>query len=86
MIEFHRILTVKVNHKLPGGKLKPYAVSQSEYLVVKLFVNVVGIMMAPNTFKMVTNRDELQGALDREKLQMVSTLSKLIKRLESSGS
>ena len=76
---------MKVNHKLPGGKLKTYAVSQSEYLVVKLFVNVVGILMASSTFKMVTNRDELQGALDREKLQMVSTLSKLIKRLESSG-
>lgn len=49
LIEFHRILTVKVNHKLPG-KLKTYAVSQSEYLVVKLFVNVVGILMAPSTF------------------------------------
>ena len=60
MIEFHRILTVKVNQKLPG-KLKTYAVSQSEYLVVKLFVNVVGILMAPSTFKMITNRDELQG-------------------------
>ena len=51
---------MKVNHKLPG-KLKTYAVSQSEYLVVKLFVNVVGILMAPRTFKMITNRDELQG-------------------------
>lgn len=80
LIEFHRLLTLRLDVML-NAKSKTYAIPTSEFQVIRLMVNVVGCVTDAN-HEVITKREEVQRHLDKEKLQMVSKLSKMIQKID----